>query len=71
MTAPLREFITSLTMLLGRCPDEPRILAEGGALLAKLVARDDWLPDTYVQPHPQHYQLLLHCDPAERFSIAR
>jgi len=70
MTAPLREFITSLTMLLDRCSDEPRILAEGGPLLAKLVARDDWLPDTYAQPHPQHYQqLLLHCDPAERFSV--
>lgn len=70
MTAPLREFISSLSALLDQRPDEPRILKEGAALLAELVARDDWLPDTCAQPHPQHYQqILLHRDPAERFSI--
>jgi predicted metal-dependent enzyme (double-stranded beta helix superfamily) len=68
--SPLREFITSLSALLDQKPDEPRILKEGGALLAKLVARDDWLPDAYAQPHPQFYQQhLLHCDSAERFSV--
>jgi predicted metal-dependent enzyme (double-stranded beta helix superfamily) len=70
MTAPLREFIISLSALLDRHPDEARILQEGGALLAKLIERDDWLPDIYAQPHPQHYQqVLLHCDSAERFSV--
>ncbi|KWR91606.1 cysteine dioxygenase [Cupriavidus sp. IDO] len=68
--APLREFITALSALLDQKPDEPRILEEGGALLARLVARDDWLPDAYAQPHPEYYQqVLLHCDSAERFSI--
>jgi len=41
-----------------------------GAALARLVARDDWLPAAYAQPHPDHYQqYLLHADPAGRFSI--
>ncbi|PLP98908.1 cysteine dioxygenase family protein [Cupriavidus pauculus] len=68
--APLRDFITAFSALLDQQPAEPRILEEGGRLLAKLVARDDWLPDTYAQPHPEYYQqMLLHCDSAERFSI--
>lgn len=68
--APLRKFITSLCALLDQRPEESRILKEGGALLADLVGQDDWLPDLYAQPHPQHYQqVLLHCDSAERFSI--
>ncbi|KAF1022659.1 MAG: 3-mercaptopropionate dioxygenase [Paracidovorax wautersii] len=68
--APLRDFVTSLARLLDQAPDEPRIRHEGGALLARLVARDDWLPDDYAQPHPQHYQqYLLHADSAERFSV--
>lgn len=68
--APLRDFITAFSTLLDQQPDEPRILDEGGQLLAELVARDDWLPDAYAQPHPEYYQqMLLHCDSAERFSI--
>jgi predicted metal-dependent enzyme (double-stranded beta helix superfamily) len=68
--APLRDFITSLAALLDQHPDQPRILREGGALLAQLVARDDWLPDAWAQPHPEYYQQhLLHCDSAERFSV--
>lgn len=40
------------------------------ALLADLVAADDWLPDDYAQPDPLRYrQYLLHCDSAERFSV--
>ncbi|BDB27957.1 3-mercaptopropionate dioxygenase [Cupriavidus sp. TA19] len=68
--APLRDFITGLAALLDQHPDEPRILREGGALLARLVARDDWLPEAWAEPHPEYYQQhLLHCDSAERFSI--
>jgi predicted metal-dependent enzyme (double-stranded beta helix superfamily) len=70
MTAPLREFIIRLSALLDQHPDEARILGEGGVLLSRLVGRDDWLPERNAQPHPQHYQQnLLHCDPAERYSI--
>jgi predicted metal-dependent enzyme (double-stranded beta helix superfamily) len=66
----LREFVTGMTALLRASPAEARILAAGGALLADLVAHDDWLPDACAQPHPQRYQQhLLHCDSLERFSV--
>lgn len=68
--APLREFVVDFGRLLDTHPDEPRILEEGGALLRRLVARDDWLPDAYAQPHPERYQqFLLHADSTERFSV--
>ncbi|MDB5757441.1 MAG: putative Cysteine dioxygenase type [Burkholderia sp.] len=70
MTAPLIKLIGGLCSLLDRHPDEARILEEGGTLLSALVGRDDWLPEAYARPHPQHYQqMLLHCDAAERYSI--
>lgn len=69
-TAPLRGFVTSLAELISATRHEHEILASGSALLARLVARDDWLPDAYAQPHPDRYQqYLLHCDSIERFSV--
>ncbi|MFJ3056618.1 cysteine dioxygenase [Herbaspirillum sp. NPDC087042] len=66
----LRDFITGFAALLEQRPDEPAILADGGALLRQLVAHDDWLPDEYAQPHPERYQqFLLHADSAQRFSV--
>ena len=45
-------------------------LDEAAALLADLVAHDDWLPGAFAQPDPARYsQYLLHCDPDGRFSI--
>lgn len=39
-------------------------------MLANLIARDDWLPDAYAQPHSEYYrQYLLHLDPRGRFSV--
>jgi predicted metal-dependent enzyme (double-stranded beta helix superfamily) len=68
--APLREFVKAFGHLLDTRPDEPRILAKGGALLRALVARDDWLPEAFAQPHPTYYQQhLLHADSTERFSV--
>lgn len=68
--APLREFVVAFGRLLDEKPDEPCILKEGGALLARLVARDDWLPEAYARPHPTYYQqYLLHADSTERFSV--
>ncbi len=56
--------------LLDRTADEPLILAEAGRELARLVAVDDWLPDIYAQPDPDHYrQYLLHRDSVARFSV--
>ena len=67
---PLRDFVVAMTRLIDSAPDEPRILDEGAALLGALIARDDWLPDEFAQPHPQYYQqYLLHADPLERFSV--
>ena len=69
-TARLRDFITDFGALLDRRDDEATILAEGGILLADLVADDDWLPDAYAVADPVRYrQYLLHCDSRERFSV--
>lgn len=69
-TAALRDFVTGLAALLDRQPTEAEILDQGAALLRVLVARDDWLPDAFAQPHPTYYQqFLLHADSAERFSV--
>ena len=68
--ARLRDFVRDLAALLERQPSEPEIIAPGGAMLARLVAHDDWLPDAYAQPSPQRYQqYLLHADALERFSV--
>ncbi|TXC71309.1 cysteine dioxygenase [Sphingomonas ginsenosidivorax] len=69
-TARLRDFVTGFSSLLARVTDERLILEEGGALLERLVAHDDWLPDAYAAPDPTRYrQYLLHCDSRERFSV--
>jgi len=68
--APLRGFVTSFADLLAVVRDERAILETGAKLLAKLIARDDWLPHAFAQPRPDHYQqYLLHCDSRERFSV--
>jgi predicted metal-dependent enzyme (double-stranded beta helix superfamily) len=66
----LRDFIGEFTRLMERLPGhEDRILADGQALLAQLIACDDWLPEPFAQPNPSRYlQYLLHCDPLERVS---
>ncbi len=70
MTRPLREFVHAFGLLLDARPDEPHLLAQGGALLRMLVARDDWLPEAFAEPHPEYYrQYLLHADSTERFSV--
>ncbi|MDL2354432.1 MAG: cysteine dioxygenase [Pseudomonadota bacterium] len=66
--ARLRDFVRSFTALAGQA--EERIFVDGRALLADLVAHDDWLPAQFAQPAPDRYQqYLLHCDPLERFSV--
>lgn len=68
--ARLRGFVTSLAELLASTHEEAEILEAGGALLARLVSRDDWLPDQFARPNPERYQqYLLHCDSRERFSV--
>ena len=70
-TGPFEKFITGFSGLIdGAAGDEARVLEGGRVLLRELVARDDWLPEAYAQPHPQYYgQYLLHCDPQQRFCV--
>jgi len=68
--ARLRDFVGDLAALLEETGDEGVILERGGALLADLVAQDDWLPEAFAVPDPDRYQqYLLHCDSRERFSV--
>jgi predicted metal-dependent enzyme (double-stranded beta helix superfamily) len=66
----LRDFIRDFTLLHQEGAGEERIFDRGRALLAQLVAVDDWLPAEYAEPGEERYrQYLLHCDPLERFSV--
>lgn len=67
----LRRYVQAMTRLIEAAgDDEARIIADGRKYLGDLVAQDDWLPETFAKPHPEHYQqYLLHCDPLERFSV--
>lgn len=67
----LRRFVTSMTDLVERHPDdEARLLDEGSRALRALIAHDDWLPEPFARPSEESYrQYLLHCDPQERFSV--
>jgi len=70
-TARLHEFVRRFTRFIEAVGgDEARVFGDGKALLAELIANDDWLPDRFAVPDPQHYrQYLLHCDPFERFCV--
>ncbi|WP_198377650.1 cysteine dioxygenase [Neoroseomonas rubea] len=66
---PLRDFIRDMTRLADEAATEQRWLTEGAALLRRLVAKDDWLPEDCAVPGPRYRQYLLHCDPLERFCV--
>ena len=69
-TFPLQRFIASFSDLLDGAPAEAVIIRDGGELLRRLIARDDWMPESCAQPDPQNYrQYLLHLDPRRRFSV--
>lgn len=69
-TSRLRGFVTAFADLLAATRDEQAILQSGSALLERLIARDDWLPEAFARPNPDRYQqYLLHCDSRERFSV--
>jgi predicted metal-dependent enzyme (double-stranded beta helix superfamily) len=71
-TGRLRDFVHDFTAFVERSGgDEERVFKEGRALLADLIAHDDWLPEAFARSDPNRYQqYLLHCDPLERFSVA-
>ena len=66
----LRSFVESVTAIVAEERDERALLQRIEPHLAKLIAKDDWLPEAFTVPHPQYYQqYLLHCDPLQRFSV--
>ncbi len=66
----LRDFVIGTTKIVEANKTEAETVAAVTPLLARLIAKDDWLPDDYAQPHPEYYrQYLLHADPLERFSV--
>jgi predicted metal-dependent enzyme (double-stranded beta helix superfamily) len=66
----LRELVLGLGELLDSTRDERVIIERGGQLLTALVSVDDWLPEEFARPSPEHHQqYLLHCDSRERFSV--
>ncbi|GGE81228.1 hypothetical protein [Massilia psychrophila] len=68
--ARLRDFVRCFTRQADQA--EQRIFVDGRALLAELIAHDDWLLPQFAASSPQRYQqYLLHCDRLERFSVAR
>lgn len=70
MTARLTEFIAGMEDLVAAKPTESDLLPVCGALLERLVAHDDWLPESYAQSNRERYcQYLLHCDDQKRFSV--
>ncbi|MGE3847234.1 MAG: cysteine dioxygenase [Gammaproteobacteria bacterium] len=67
---PLRDFVVTMTALVGRSQEEAVLIPACQDALARLIAHDGWLPARCAEPHPDHYQqYLLHCDPLERFSV--
>jgi predicted metal-dependent enzyme (double-stranded beta helix superfamily) len=68
--ARLGHFIRDLRDVVAEGPDEAAILAAGEILLKRLIAVDDWLPESHARPHPERYQQYqLYADPKGRFSV--
>ena len=66
----LQDFIDQVSRRLDERTDEAAVRRDVGALLADLVAHDDWLPGSHAQPGADRYrQYLLHRDPRARFSV--
>ncbi|OJW19145.1 MAG: cysteine dioxygenase [Rhodospirillales bacterium 69-11] len=67
----MRRFVADLTRLADREGlAEAAVLPEARQMLARLVAEDDWLPDTFAQADGRSYrQYLLYGDPLDRFSL--
>ncbi|HWL29599.1 MAG TPA: cysteine dioxygenase [Burkholderiaceae bacterium] len=70
MNERLSTFTLAVDDALREESDEGGVLTKVKSAMAALVARDDWLPDEFAQPHPVHYQqYLLYLDPQDRYSV--
>ena len=63
-------FLDDVRNLLAGVPDEAAMLQRGRAIMARLVAGEDWLPDDFTVPHPEHFkQYMLHREPDGSFTV--
>lgn len=70
MNGALARCVRGFEALLDRAAEEAEILDHGRRLVAELIAKDDWLPDSHARPDAVRYrQYLLHRDADARFSI--
>ena len=70
MSDRFEQFIAEVTSAVSGSNDESLVLPQVRAAMARLVAKDDWLPADKAQADPQRYQQnLLHCDAGGRFSV--
>jgi predicted metal-dependent enzyme (double-stranded beta helix superfamily) len=68
---PLPDFVRGIEALLDGGASEDAIFRDGRALLADLIAQDDWLPAALLDPDPDSYRIhRLHVDPLGRFSVS-
>lgn len=68
--SPLYEFSTAFAALADTRPNETELLGHGAQLLKHLIQTSDWLPaECRAYGDAPYRQYLLHCDPAERFSV--
>ncbi|WP_326523563.1 cysteine dioxygenase [Sphingomonas sp.] len=65
-----RRFRNEMDALLDATPADARPMDGATAVLARLVSKDDWLPEAFSAPHPGRYQqYLLHRDARDRYSV--
>jgi predicted metal-dependent enzyme (double-stranded beta helix superfamily) len=70
MNIRFSRFIEAVNEVVSKESAEVAIIHGVKPALAELIAHDDWLADEYAVPQAHFYQqYLLHCDPAERFSV--
>lgn len=71
MNQKLLNFLAEITRMVSDSTlSQTEMLDEGTQYMARLVAQDDWLPDSMAQSDLEHYrQNLLYGDPLDRFSL--
>ncbi len=70
LPAKLTVFVAGMDALMQEARQEQETVERCVALLKELLVKDDWLPETCAQPHPDFYQqYLLYCDPEARYSV--
>ena len=71
MSDALSQFVASVDQLVKAGGESQQdFWPKLGDAMRRLVANDDWLPDSMALPHPDYYQqYCLYADPDDRFSV--